>query len=78
MDSLNFAAVGKALLDLIKTSYVEEDVQLNETHYVIAEYLLDCLENLDIDCVFVDENENFEGICVLITVNTVNYSVQIL
>jgi len=65
MDLLNFAAVGKALLDLFKTSYVKEDVHLNETQYAIAEFLFDCLQNLYIDCVFVDENEHFEGICEL-------------
>jgi len=47
METLNFGAVGKAFLELISTSYDEEDIQPSSLHFMVAEYLLERLETLE-------------------------------
>jgi len=62
LESISYLAVAKALQQLIIQNYGEDEDAPLEAHFMVAEYLLERLENASLECQTLDENENTIGI----------------
>jgi len=62
MNNINFSTVVKALYKIVRENYgPEKEEEPTSKHFTIAEYLLQQLEQAEMEWTFIDENENIFG-----------------